>query len=285
MSSLTLNLRGDRAARTAGRIDMSGVVPDILLPLPIVELNRLTITVGAQVYELHELFDIEEGTRDRLILRGDLSCADFVGKSMKSGSLVVEGTVGHGLARQMRGGHLLVHGNAGDHVGSLMRAGQVEIRGDVGDYCAGAMAGERRGLCGGTLTVTGGTGRFVGFRMRRGLVIIQGAPREGCGSSMIAGTIVVGGAPPSPVGIGMRRGTLWCMTQDTPGLHPGFTNAEQIRLSYLPLLSGEVRRYAPELATRWQTGTPLYRSLGDRAAGGLGEVLWLIPSAAPESGW
>lgn len=271
MSALTLTLREP----SRGRLDLRGIVPDILLPMELPEIAALNITLHGQSRRLEELFEIEEGQRDRLVLRGELQTADHVGADMRDGMMLVEGSVGDGLARNMRGGLLSLHGDAGDLAASGLRGGNVTIAGNVGDYCAGAAPSGRRGMRGGFLHVSGSAGRFLGYRMRRGTVLICGEIDSGCASSLIAGTIVAMGPARPPLGVGMRRGTFLSLTELQPALHAGFTALEPIRLSYLQLLLDTLRPHLPHYPWDDAAQQPAHRSLGDRASGGIGEIIWI----------
>lgn len=259
------------------RLDLYGIVPDQLLGLDVTSIGQLTIRVDARDALVSDHFDIVDGSRDALLLTGDLSQADRVGGGMKSGMLTVASDVGLHLAENMRQGDLIVQGSARDFACAQMRGGRVRIAGDVGDYCAAAPAGLRRGMRGGSCVVQGSAGRFLGARMRRGTVQVRGGAREGCASAMIAGSILIGGAVAAPLAVGMRRGTVIVLGPDEPQLPIGFTPFEPVKLSYLPLLLGEAELdSSDECRESLTTGTWL-RALGDRASEGMGEVLWLRP--------
>lgn len=293
MSPLTLTLRTqladaatpvsaptDRSEVTgrfkAGRLDMRGIVPDRLASLSVEEIANLSIACQARPATLGDWFEIVDGSRDKLLFKGDLSCADNVAAGMRDGTLVVEGSVGNALAADMRGGQVIVQGDAGDYVASGMRGGYVDVVGSVQDYCAGARSGTRRGMRGGILRVGKAAGRFLGYRMRRGTVIVGGRIDQGCANSMIAGTIVCSGELAAPIGIGMRRGTLICLSTQTPELHSGFTQPEPIGLSFLYLMFDALRPQLPEVDVESLVKQPMWRSLGDRASDGKGELLWLV---------
>ena len=271
MNSLRLTLR----APHDGRLDLSGVVPDRVLLLTPAEMAAMPLTNDARLCALSDYFDIEDGARDKLILSGDLQRVDNVGAAMREGMLVIEGSVGNRLAADMRGGHIVVHGHAGNYVSSGQRGGYVNIDGDVQDYCAAAAPGARAGMRGGTLRIGGLAGRFLGQRMRRGTVVVDGQVAEGCASSLIAGTIVCRAVPSAPLGIGMRRGTLVCLVTTAPPLHVGFTVPEPIRLSYLHLLFDALRPQLPDVVVETIAHKLVWRSIGDRACGGTGEIIWL----------
>lgn len=286
MSSLTLTLRqplaespasvGSENDRFIARLDMRGIVPDRLASLSVEEITELTVPCQARSVRLGDLFEIQDGPRERLLFKGDLSLADNVAAGMRDGVLVVEGSVGNALAADMRGGQVVVHGDAGDYVAAGMRSGYVDITGSAQDYCAGARPGTRRGMRGGLLRVGQAVGRFLGYRMRRGTVIVGGSIDQGCANSLIAGTIICSGPLAAPVGVGMHRGTLIKLSIEPPPLHSGFTRPEQIRLSFLYLLFDPLRAQLPGIDIDSLLKQPMWRSLGDRASDGKGELLWLV---------
>ncbi|MGN6133863.1 MAG: formylmethanofuran dehydrogenase subunit C [Aureliella sp.] len=278
MSSLELILRRP----LEGRTDLSGIVPDRLLPLSTAEIGNLQVIEQGKPQRLSELFQIVDGDRDKLILKGDLARADHVGGDMRDGMLVVEGPVGHCLARDMRRGAIHVHGSAGNYACSGQRGGVVHVEGDVDDFCAAALPGERRGMRGGTLRVGGSAGRFLGQRMRRGTLVVAGDVDQGAASGLVAGTIICCQRLASPVAVGMRRGTLVCL-RSAPQLHAGFTVPEPIRLSYLYLLFDALRPQLPDADAAQLARGLWWRSLGDRASAGTGEILW-IDASAPDDG-
>lgn len=279
MNCLTLTLRQPLTAR----LDLRRVVPDQLLSLELTGIAALVILADGRVHRLEEFFDITDGSRDRLSLRGDLAMVDHIGGNMRDGMLLVEGTVGNGLAKNMRGGQIVVQGSAGDFTASGQRGGTVTVAGNVGDYCAGATNGSRRGMRGGLLQVHGSAGRFLGYRMRRGTVLISGPIGAGCASSFLAGTIVALSAAAIPIGVGMRRGTFLSLTSEPPQLHSGFTPLEPIRLSYLQLLIDSLRPSLPDCNWDDIAHRTTYRSLGDRASGGIGEILWIDRARGSET--
>ncbi len=278
--TLTLIRKASSAQSPANRLDLFGIVPDRLLGLDVASINDLPIEVGGQAATLKEHFEVVDGPRDALLLQGDLTSADRVGGGMQLGMLSVESSVGLWLGDQMRGGELIVHGSSGDYACCDLRGGRVRITQDVGDYCAAARPGSRRGMRGGVCLVQGQAGRFLANRMRRGTVSVRGDVGEGCGCAMIAGSIIVQGTVASPLAVGMRRGTIVLIQEELPPLPVGFTPFEPIKLSFLTMLLHEAE---PELAIKCpshsDTGT-WQRALGDRASGGLGEILWFRPNAS-----
>ncbi len=276
MSFLKLRLRPQIAEQLRGRIDFSRITPDQCKSLSLQEINSIPIETGSHKLSVGELFQVDEGDHDKLVIEGDLRCMDRVGASMRSGSMVIEGSVGNAVGIHLRDGHLVIAGDAGTHTATGQRGGLIEVRGNVGDFAGGALPGDQRGMRGGTLHIHGNASRFLGFRMRRGTIVVRGDVDQACGASLIAGTIVVCGSIHGDIGNDMRRGTILSLATE-PDLHlaPGFTTPEATQLSYLYLLLDAIKNEClTDLKPAEWMRKLNWRSIGDRAIGGLGEVIW-----------
>ncbi len=100
---------------------------------------------------------------------------------------------------------------------------------------------------------------------------------EGCASSMIAGSLLIGGRVAQPLAVAMRRGTVVLFQEATPSLPIGFTPFEPVKLSLLAAVARRGRiGHVSNCREQVQHGT-WHRSLGDRASDGMGEIIWLGP--------
>lgn len=273
------------------RINLQNVVPAALSQLSIDAISRISIPIGDSTCPLGELFSVVEGDRDSLTISGDLADCDRVASSMQSGVLRVDGRVGNCLASQMSGGTVKVSGNAGNEACSTLRGGNVFIDGNVGDYACG---GNMHGMRGGQVVITGNTGKWLASRMRRGTVCVHGNVGPGTASRLIAGTLVICGHFTGPIGAGMQRGTVLLdgahlVTFDRDAEQgpepnwaeiPGFTPPALAELSFLPILLQSLSKAVPDPFLEEKHKLKSLRSVGDRAAGGQGEILWLLSSAA-----
>jgi formylmethanofuran dehydrogenase subunit C len=269
MSTLILRLE----AAPDFDVDLSGITPDALKDKRLPDIRRLKLRQGQRDMALGDLFTID-GTvgGDELEIHGACTRLHHVGAGMRAGQLRVIGDCGAWLGSEMRGGTLSVRGNAGDGVGASMRGGLIDISGSVGDYLGAPFPGAVSGMKGGTILVQRRAGRRVGDRMRRGLVVIGGDAGHGCGSQMIAGSIVVLGAVDSGVGTGMRRGTI-ALAQAPAGLGPGFALNGHFDLAFTQLLLRHVGGLKSAWRSRLSGIASVERWVGD--AGGLGEILIL----------
>jgi formylmethanofuran dehydrogenase subunit C len=258
------------------RLNLYGLVPDRLLEMTPSELAQHPVRIGDEPAQVADCFEIADGNRQRLVLAGDLARADYVGGGMRAGELEVLGSVGHYAATGMRDGRLWIEQSAGEYLSSDQRGGTVEVLGNAGRGCAAARPGARRGMRGGTLLLHGQAGDGLAARLRRGIVVVHGRVRGDAGSFMIAGTLVLLDQVEGLLGVGMRRGTILTLAETMPRRHAGFTPAEAVELSYLPMLVRACGTRVQEVWNQRLTGScTLFRAVGDRASSGVGELLWL----------
>ncbi len=263
------------------RMSLNRITPSRLEALTVQQIEHLHIAVDEQSVPLGRWWDVSEIAGSGLRLCGDCGRCDEIGGGMEGGTLHVMGNVGEHLAHNMRSGTITVDGHAGRYACSALKGGHVEVHGDVGEFAAAALPGQSRGMRGGVFIIHGSCDRWLAARMRRGTVIAMGNVADGCASRMIAGTVVMAAAVESPLGVGMRRGTLLLLSptpEMSERLTPGFTSAEECELSYLPLLWNGIERYLPPTVIKAVRNKRTYRSVGDRAVGGLGECIWLADS-------
>ncbi|MFG1395935.1 formylmethanofuran dehydrogenase subunit C [Roseixanthobacter pseudopolyaromaticivorans] len=267
MSGYELRLRAPLAAR----LDLSRVMPQALGSLSLNEVERLPLPYGTARVALGELFEVVPAADGVLLLWGD-SRMDFVGAGLASGDLMVTGAIGAFAGARMSGGRLVLGSDAGEGVGSGMSGGRIDMLGDAGARLAGPLPGERIGMTGGTIAIRGCAGALAGVSMRGGLVLICGDAAEGAARGMVAGTIAIAGTLGPHAGAGMKRGTL-LLAREPLLLGPGFGDAGEHDLIALQLLA----RRIPEIAAFFggSVSGRARRYVGDRLAGGEGELLWL----------
>lgn len=262
-------------------LDLSGLLPDTLAAQSESQLAARPLLMGRQATQLGDWFDVRVETTDAversLRLVGDCRRLDYVGQGLRGGRLIVEGDAGNAVGHRMRGGSVHVYGNAGDYLGMSMRGGTVTIDGSAGDYVGGPAAGERSGMSNGEILIRGNVGSHLGYRLRRGTIVVAGQAGRWAAAEMVAGTLAIGGAVGPQLAIGMRRGTVMlCQPAERPG--SGFTEPRRETPSIQPLLVNRLCQIAgpgspwSDLASA-PAGSFL-RTIGDRAVGGMGEVLW-----------
>lgn len=261
----TLTLR----SHLPGRVDMAGILPETLANLSPADIAALAVPHDGRPALLGELFDIQPGDPEPLVIRCDRPCLDNLGAGMGAGRLIVEGPAGDFAGQGLRGGELILRGGAGDFAASGMRAGLIRIEGRAGDWLGAARIGDRNGMAGGVVTVAGSVGARAGDRMRRGLILIRGDAGDYCGSRLLAGTIAVAGACGTMAGFGLRRGSL-VLGRAPAALPATFNDAGVAELSYLGLLCRHAETLLPGAVF---AGARARRHIGDLACGGKGEIL------------
>jgi len=266
MSAMTLSLR----AAPAGRIDMSGVLPETLGGRTAGDIAAQTVRVDGNPVALGELFAVTPGeTGAALLIDAGSGRLDCLGKGMTAGTLRVEGSAGHYAGQDLRGGELIITGDAGDCAANGMRGGLLRIAGNAGNWLGAALIGDRAGMGGGVVAVAGDAGDRLGDRMRRGLILVRGKAGAACGARLLAGTLVVAGGCAGAPGPGLRRGSL--ILGRAPDIIPAtYNDAGVADLSWLGLL----RRHADAILPGVVPDSPrVRRYMGDLAFGGKGEIL------------
>lgn len=271
MSIVRLRLQRQPSAR----IDISSLLPAHLGALSLDQIAALELCCGNRLQPLSAWFEIELDARGEdgeqvIEIHDSQRWLHGAGTGMQGGRMEIFGDTGSYLGEDMQAGRVTVHGNCGGYAGSGMGGGELRIGGDAGDLLGAPRPGGRIGMKGGTVVVHGNAGDRVAEQMRRGTILIRGDSGRSCGARMIAGTVVVRGATGAGAGRGMRRGTL-LLGAPPPELPATFVDTGSRSLGFLALLERELaaleghpsRRPAP-LVRRW---------LGDRANGGLGEII------------
>lgn len=267
MKPLTLTLR----ELPQQRLDLSALVPDKLKLLSLQQIALLPLWLGNRQYALADLFAIDGDNTGRLAFKNTCDRLDGIGAGMQSGSIHVEGDAGAYLGQGMRGGEIQVGGRCGIFAGAEMHGGRIIIDGDAGDFAGAARDGERLGMRGGLILVRGSAGARLGDRQRRGVILVEGNVGAYCASRMIAGTIGVLGNAAEYAGCNMRRGTL--LLRHLPQSLPAtFNDNGEHDLHFLTLLLQSFRTLDSRFAGV-QPFTRVQRFVGDRACGGLGEIL------------
>lgn len=264
MSGLTLTLR----APPEQRLDLSGLVPDKLAGLEVPAIERLEIGTTREVVRVGDIFAVQSGDPENIVIAGGSERFDRVGEGMRGGALLLEGNAGMRAGRALAGGRVTITGSVGPFAASGMVDGLLEIGRDAGAFLGGPLAGERAGMRGGIVLVRGGTGDRAADRLRRGLIVIAGDAGRHAGSCMIAGTLVILGGAGEGLGTLMRRGTI--LLGRPRDLAPSFVRVGHATAVFQRLLSRALAPVSPGAASL--AIAPSSRFSGDMASLGRGEV-------------
>jgi formylmethanofuran dehydrogenase subunit C len=253
------------------RLDVSPLVPDVLLGLTGKEIASLPLQYGNRQVAAAELFAIEGGDAESVRISGSPKL-DFAGRAMTRGVLTIEGDGGAYLGMHMKGGRLSVSGSAGLYAACELKGGIVEISGNAGDLLGGALPGNKKGMSEGVVIVRGDAGDRVGDHMRRGSILIEGNAGAYLGARMTAGTIAVRGAVGPWAGYAMKRGTL--LVYGSPSaIGATFNDCGMHTLGFLPLLLKGYEGLGTCFSDQKVRRARVRRLTGDLSVQGKGEIL------------
>ena len=266
MSGLTLTLRN----ASAGRVDLSGLVPHKIAGLEMRDIAQMVIGKTRDQFRLGDVFDITGTLSDTLTFVGTTALCDGLGAELESGTIIVEGNAGAYAGRAMKSGRLDMRGSVGDFLAAGLKGGLVTVKGSAGDFVGAVLTGEKNGMAGGTVVVEGDIGERAGDRMRRGTILTRGKTGASAGSRMLGGTIwAEGGLGPTP-GPLLRRGTL--IAPSVARMTDTFADCGRHDLGILAIMNMHFRDTLGALAPK---PLPKFvrRFAGDLATAGKGEIL------------
>lgn len=235
------------------------------------EIAALPVRIGAETGTLGDIFSIEPGLTEEVILEGDLSRIDGIGRAMGHGRLTVLGDAGDHLGAFLRGGEILVRGSVGEYAGAQMQGGLIRIRGDAGDRAGALYPGRTKGVDGGVMLIEGRAGGELGAGMRRGLIAVRGDAGDSAGARMAGGTIFIFGTPGAQTGIGNRRGTIVVLGDCGQPL-PSYVLSCIYSPTFLDCFYRQFREWEWDLPAGVESG-PYRRYIGDQNVNGKGEIL------------
>lgn len=268
MSALTFTLKKEPAQR----IDCSPLTSDSLTDKSVADIAAIELVIGNGTERADSLFDISGDDSTDIKFVNSCDKLDFVGHSMTTGQISIDGNVGAYLGIFLDGGQIDVTGDTDIYTACEMKAGQIKINGNAGDFVGGARPGRRNGMTGGTVIVTGNTGARTGDHMRRGMILIEGNAGDYCGGRMISGTIAVLGDVGAHLGYAMKRGTLLLTQAPSRGISANFNDCGSHTLAFLPLLFASFAKLDSKFA-KVDSFSRVQRYAGDLGGIGMGEIL------------
>ena len=256
-------------------LDVRNLNPDRVADLPIEHICNVQIGLGNRLVPMSDWFHVSGNSSDgKVEFVGNLEEVHFVGHSLESGTIKINGSVGRHVGASMSGGLIEITGNVCDYAGYEMTGGTIVVRGDAGDHVGGCFPGAKFGMNRGTILVAGSAGKGVGYRMRRGTIVVGGDVAENAAWQMRAGTIIVFGKCEGPPGIDMKRGTI--LVGNVHRVSRSFVEAPGAPANVLNLLvrwlegiNAEYGLTFPEI----QTEEPSRAWCGDSLTGSRGELI------------
>jgi len=255
----------------SGLIDAPCLIPEKLAGRNKHEIASLALTVNGEQKAVGDIFFIETGLTEEIILEGDLSHLNNIGKKMRHGSMTIRGNTGDHLGAFMQGGSIYVDGDVGEYAGAQMTGGHIRIKGNAGDRAGALYPGRIKGIDQGTILIDGNAGSELGTGMRRGLIAVRGNAGECAGAQMHGGTIFVFGKIGKDTGIGNRRGTIVTFGgMDT--MLPAYQKDCTYSPVYLNCYFKLFRDWKWALPCDVESGL-FIRHIGDKNVNGKGEIL------------
>jgi len=175
-------------------IEAENITPDLFAGKQMLEIEKLTVYEGNKRHNLSDLFEIsgeiaEKVGEQLLIVQGDTTLVKYIGSSMSSGKIIVEGNAGMHLGSRMTGGEIQVKGSVDDWAGAEMSGGYIRINKNAGNRLGSAYRGSPEGMTGGVIVVDGNVGQECGAFLRRGMIVVRGAVAPFVGVHMNGGQI------------------------------------------------------------------------------------------------
>ena len=180
--------------QTSIPIEAENITPDRVAGKQISEIEKLPVYEGNKQRNVSDFFEIsgdvaEEVGEQVIVLAGDTTLVKYIGSSMSSGKIIVEGNAGMHLGSRMTGGEIQVKGSVDDWAGAEMSGGYIRINKNAGNRLGSAYRGSPEGMTGGVIVVDGNIGQECGAFLRRGMIVIRGTVAPFAGVHMNGGQI------------------------------------------------------------------------------------------------
>lgn len=260
-------------------VEAGSISPDVLTGKGIAEIEMLPVYVGNQICTISDYFEVEGESANTakeqiVIVEGDIPWVKYIGAGMRSGRILVEGSVGMHVGAQMSGGEIIVNGSASDWAGAEMKGGLIRIKDKAGDLLGAAYRGSSEGMTGGCIIVEGDAGLETGSFMRRGMIVIQGCVEPFAGVHMNGGEIFIFGRAARRLGAEMKgNGGIIICFGEVEALLPTFVYDTTYKPTFMRLYLQELRDKLGVLVAEKFLDSSFKRYRGDLAVGGNGEIL------------
>ncbi|MGD0804152.1 MAG: formylmethanofuran dehydrogenase subunit C [Candidatus Bathyarchaeia archaeon] len=259
-------------------IEAENITPDLITGKQLSEIERLTLYTGNREHKLSEFFDISgdvsnEVGSQMILVEGETSLVKYIGSSMSSGKIIIEGNTGMHLGSKMTGGEIQVKGSVDDWAGAEMSGGYIRVNGNAGNRLGSGYRGSSEGMTGGVIVVDGNVGQECGALLRRGMIVIRGAVAPFAGVHMNGGQIFAFGKVSKRLGASAKGngGFIACLggvEQMLPTYKYDSTYKPNFMRVYLQQLS---ENFGVKEAEKFMD-TSFERYSGDLACGGNNEI-------------
>ena len=134
-------------------IEAENITPNLVAGKQLSEIENLAIYTGNKQQNLSELFEISGDVANEvgdqaIVVEGETRLVKYIGSSMSSGKIIVEGNAGMHLGSRMTGGEIQVKGSVDDWAGAEMIGGYIRVNGNAGNRLGSAYRGSPEGMTG-----------------------------------------------------------------------------------------------------------------------------------------
>jgi formylmethanofuran dehydrogenase subunit C len=259
-------------------IEAENITPDLIAGKQLSEIEMLPVYTGNRQQNLSELFEISGDVANEvgdqmIVVEGETNLVKYIGSSMSSGKIIVEGNAGMHLGSKMTGGEIQVKGSVDDWAGAEMSGGYIRVNKNAGNRLGSGYRGSSEGMIGGVIVVDGNVGQECGAFLRRGMIVIRGAVSPFLGVHMNGGQIFA---------FGQVSKRLGASAKGNGGFIACFGGVEQMLPTYIydsTYKPNFMRVYLQQLSENLEVkeaakfmDTPFERFSGDLACGGNNEI-------------
>jgi formylmethanofuran dehydrogenase subunit C len=259
-------------------IEAENISPDLVAGKQLSEIERLAVFNGNRQQNLSDLFEINgdvanEVNDQMIVVEGETSLVKYIGSSMSSGKIIVEGNAGMHLGSRMTGGEIQVKGSVDDWAGAEMMGGYIRVNENAGNRLGSGYRGSPEGMTGGVIVVDGTVGQECGAFLRRGMIVIRGAAAPFAGVHMNGGQIFIFGQVSKRLGASAKGngGFITCLG-GVEKMLPTYIYDSTYKPNFMRVYLQQLSDYLGVKEAAKFMDTSFERFSGDLACGGNNEI-------------
>ena len=199
-----------------------------------------------------------------------INFVNYLGYGWKKDKLFVNSDLGFNIGYKMISGEIKINGSVDNFLGAEMSGGEIYVKGNAGNFVGSSYLGVKQGMKGGEIIIDGHAEDYLGCFMRRGLIIVKGKVGKFCCFKMIAGNVILFKSYKSFLGLSMKRGTIFLMSNDIKNIKAKvskpFDFVEPIFFKYF-------KNYLKSKFSINLGNNKYKRFYVDRSVNGIGEIL------------
>ena len=237
-------------------------------------ISQIKIYVNRKESIVGKLFSIKiskiKSETNEIEIHGCNKFCHYLGYGWKKNKLFVNSDLGSNIGYKMISGAIKIKGSVDNFLGAEMSGGEIYVKGNAGNFVGSSYLGVKQGMKGGEIIIDGHAGDFLGCFIRRGLIIVKGNVGRFCCFKMIAGNVILFKSFKSSLGLSMKRGTIFLMSNNIKNIgarsSKSFDFVESIFFKYF-------KRYLKSKFSINLGNNKYKRFYGDRSVNGIGEIL------------